>query len=938
MNRLAAHGRESGSEKDHFASGCSRNMAEERSAGALLRTKLHRPPVPEDYVHRPRLMETLDQRRERPLTLVSAPAGYGKSVLTSSWLEASAGPGAWLSLDEQDNDLRVFLSYFLTAVRTLFPSAAANTLSLLNAPESPPPTVLAHALINELDELERDFILVLDDIHLIRDGSVYDLLAELLRHPPRSLHLVLVGRQDPKFVLPALRASGRVTEIRIQDLRFTASETLEYLQQVLGERMEEATASALARKSEGWVTGLHLAVLAMRSYDRQDQRLLELKGTTRYVTDYLISEVLGGQPRSIRRYLLNTSILNRFSAGLCDALNELGPAGDNGTPVDGREFIRRIQESGLFVIPLDAENQWYRYHHLFQQLLHDQLNRSRDQDEVAALHRRAGAWFEERGFIGEALHHFLTGGVPEDAGRIVALHGHALIDQERVVELEGWLRQLPRDVIHGNPMLLVFEAWIARFKRQIPKIVEILDRVEALLRENPPPPETSDLVVGYMSTIRSYERYCMLDTVQARAMAERAVALVTPEHPYMRGFATIIRSGALQMSGRYADALSDMNAALADPDMQKRNSQAVLTAGLGVFCLIEADYPALRRAADRMLRLVGETDLPAYRAWGRLYLACSHYQCNEVEEAARILARHLDDRYLMYPNTAEDGAVVLAFCHQIMGRPDLALQVADLLTQQASDTGNAELMLVERALQADLALRQGRRAEAIAWARTCRPGTRLAHYVFYLPDLTLARILAAENTPESRRRAQNILSDLERFSRRTHNRSILIPVLALQSLLADRQGEEAEARAKAAESLALAEPGGGIRFFLDLGPAMADLLKRLRRADAAGEFIDTILAAFDREDKMVVQKKGQPCPNVVLSPGGLSLVEPLTNRELDILELLPQRLRDKEIAERLFIAPATVKKHLQNIYRKLEANNRRQALENAQRAGIALYR
>jgi LuxR family transcriptional regulator, maltose regulon positive regulatory protein len=894
-----------------------------------LRTKLHRPPLPGDYVHRPRLLTALDQRRERPLTIVSAPAGYGKSVLTSCWLETNDRPGAWLSLDEQDNDLRRFLSYFLAALRTIFPDAFRGALSLLNAPELPPLSVLAHELANELDGLDRHFILVLDDIHCIEEESIYELLAALLRHPPRCMHMVLVGRRNPNLPLSALRGLGMVTEIRIQDLRFTVPETTEYLRQVLGEKLDEATATALARKSEGWVTGLHLAVLAMRSFDHPDHSLLELKGTTRYVTDYLVSEVLSRQPPSIRHYVLNTSILNRFNTRLCDLLGSPGPD-EGAATVNGEEFIRKIQESGLFVIPLDPENRWFRYHHLFQQLLHDQLLRSRAEGEVAALHYRAGVWFEENGFFAEALHHFLTGRFPEDAGRMVARHGHALIDQERVVELEGWLRELPRDVVVRNPMLLVFEAWIARFKRHISKMTETLDRVEALLQKDPPPREVLDLVSGCMYAMRSYESYCMLDPGRARAMAEQAIARVPGGYPYMRGFAMIIQAATMQMIGRYADALAALNAALADEAFQQKSSQAFLLAGLSPVCMVEADFLALRRAAARLLKLGEETGLPPYRAWGRLYLACSHYQSNEVEKAERILAAHLEDRYLMYPHTAGDGATVLAFSLQILGQPERARQIADLLTSHAVETGNDGLLRVEKALQAELALRQGRLTEAMAWARTFEPRTMQAHYFFYLPELTLAKILVTENTPESRRRAQRLLSKLEKFSRSTCNHSILIPVLGLQAMLLDLEADETAALGKVGESLALAEPGGGRRFFLDLGPPMARLLRRFRRRKTAVESIGVLLVAFNNEGR----RHAEPGAHRLNVSGAQTLVEPLTLRELDILELLSQRLQSKEIAERLFISSTTVKKHLQNIYQKLGAANRRQCLEIAERFGI----
>jgi len=260
-------------------------MTTDTNTGPILRTKLHRPPVPRDHVHRPRLLEYLDHRRDRHLTLVSAPAGYGKSVLISCWMETCDIPNAWLSLDETDSDLRQFLSYFIAGVDTIFPDAMGETTILVNAQTLPPLPVLAGSLANELDAIAQDFILVLDDIHRVQEKSVYDLLTELLRHPPRTMHLVLASRRDPSLPIASLRARGRVTEIRLQDLRFTAKETTSYLKTVLGDLVDEPTAANLAEKSEGWITGLRLAVLAVRGHDDAVGMLLELKGTTAYVMD-----------------------------------------------------------------------------------------------------------------------------------------------------------------------------------------------------------------------------------------------------------------------------------------------------------------------------------------------------------------------------------------------------------------------------------------------------------------------------------------------------------------------------------------------------------------------------------------------------------------------------------------------------------------------------
>jgi LuxR family maltose regulon positive regulatory protein len=326
-------------------------MADETINSTILRTKLHRPPAPGDYVHRARLSEYLDQQLERPLTLVSAPAGYGKSILVSSWLDTSRRPGAWYSLDEQDNDLRRFLSYFLSAVQTVFPAPGLETLSMLKAPDLPPVPALADSLINDLDRIEDHFILVLDDFHLIHQRSVSRFVRELLRHPPRCMHLVIISRKDPFLPISSLRARDMLAEVRTHDLRFSAGDTAEFLKLNLRIPVEDATATLLTEKTEGWVTGLRLAVLAVRGHEDFEHRLSGLTGTTRYVMDYLISEVLDQQPEAIRCFLLNSSILERFCAPLCDRLIE--PDESSGMDgIDGEAFTAWAMASNLFVIPL----------------------------------------------------------------------------------------------------------------------------------------------------------------------------------------------------------------------------------------------------------------------------------------------------------------------------------------------------------------------------------------------------------------------------------------------------------------------------------------------------------------------------------------------------------------------------------------------------------
>ena len=371
----------------------------------LLRTKLHRPRVTADLVHRPRLKERLNSSLDRPLTLVAAPAGFGKSTLLSAWLETLDRPHAWLSLDESDNDLGVFLAYFLAAMRTIFPGALSETRAFVSGINLPSVPVIAGSLSNELDGLERDFILVLDDYHTIREQSIHELLSILLQHPPRGLRLVITTRQDPPLPLGMLRARNQVAEIRGQELRFSVPEVAAFIERTLGTSLAAEAVAVLAEKTEGWAAGLRLAMLTLRHSGDVDSHLAGLHAENRHVIDYLMREVLSHVPPAIENFLLKTSILDQMSASLCEVV--IGPEDPDCQP---QAYLAWLEQAGMFTVALDTRDQWYRYHHLFQGLLRDRLEAQHSAEAIATLHARASAWYGRQGLIEAALQHALAGG------------------------------------------------------------------------------------------------------------------------------------------------------------------------------------------------------------------------------------------------------------------------------------------------------------------------------------------------------------------------------------------------------------------------------------------------------------------------------------------------------------------------------------------------
>ena len=421
----------------------------------LLQTKLHRPPVIAETVHRKRLHEVMDRALGLPLTLVSAPAGYGKSTLVSHWAESLDEPCAWLSLDPGDSDLKVFVSYVLAAIETVVPDACPETRALAMSNNPVPVPVLGGSLVNELDALDSPLVLVLDDYHRIEpESTVHEFLWFVLEHPPRSLRLVLATRSDPPFAIGSLRGRGRLTEVRLRDLQFTASETSEYLERSSGVKASEEALANLEKQTEGWIVALRLVSIYLRHADDPEALLKRLHGGIRHTREYLLEEVLDQLPARTRDCMLKTSVLDRFCPELCDAV-AAPTAGSEEPAYDGFQFIQALTTGNLFTIPLDVQGRWFRYHHLFQEMLRDQLQARTPPGEIAALHLRASAWFEGEGLIEEALKHALSAEDIDRVVQIVARHRHPTLNADRWYVLENWLSLVPETVVQQHAEFLI---------------------------------------------------------------------------------------------------------------------------------------------------------------------------------------------------------------------------------------------------------------------------------------------------------------------------------------------------------------------------------------------------------------------------------------------------------------------------------------------------
>jgi LuxR family maltose regulon positive regulatory protein len=910
-------------------------MIAETNTVPIIHTKLHRPPVASDHLHRQHLLDRLDQRRHRPLTLVSAPAGYGKTTLMSCWLESCDVPSAWISLDENDNDLRTFLAYFLAAVQRIFPDAVRETQAMSNAVELPILSILSRSLINELDQIEKNFILVLDDYHTIADKAVQGLVIELLKYPPSPMHLVLAARRDPSIPLTINRARSRMTEIRIQDLSFSDEETAALLQGMLDIPVDGATAAVLKEKTEGWVVGLRLAALSMRQRIDLDHIVANLPEDNHYVMDYLFAEVLSNQPEDIREYLLVTAILNRFCTPLCDAICVSGTR-SLACKIGGKEFIKWLKTSDLFVVPLDDQGRWYRYHHLFQKLLQDRLKRKFSPDDIADFHKRAGVWFNENALVEEAFYHTLEGGDTEGAALLVVHHRTDVMNQEQWYRLARWMGMLPANTIEKFPELLITQAWSFWNHMRLPEMTAVLDQTEPLLSAMPSESVKKTELQGELYAMRSIQYYLSAPCDGSRALdyAQRAVSKISRHQYSARGFAMIMLAMSYQMAGDIGRAHSVVLKALNEKEAHRTTQHTRLLTTLGFLQWLEADLVQLEQTAQEQFKLSMEIKLTESMQIAKYFLGICHYCRNDLDSAEGHLAA------VVRPTNAGNifnfthSAFALALVYQSQDRPSKAREIHQMVVKHSLETGHMDMLQVANAFGAELAVRQGNFAEVSHWEKTFDPLPFRPTHRFYMPQLTLAKVFLVKGTPESHERAVTLLIQLHEFFTTTHNTRFLIDVLALQSLLYDARGDEPKAMLALGRAITLAEPGGFIRPFLDLGPKMADLLSRLTKQNMAIQYVGQLLVAFRKEATFTVSMASEAQPLIPLPSSHPHLDETLTKRELEILALLAQRLQNREIADKLFISPETVKRHTINIYGKLNVHTRQEAVTRANDLGL----
>lgn len=877
----------------------------------ILVTKLYIPASRPNAVLRPRLLGRLNEGMHRNLTLVSAPAGFGKTTLVSEWARGCGRPTAWLSLDEGDNDPARFLTYLVAAVQTVAGTVGGGLMSALHSPQPPPPDALLTVLINEIALLAHTFALVLDDYHIIESQAVDQILTFLLNHLPPPMRLVIATREDPPLPLAQLRVRGQLTELRAAGLRFTPAEAAEFLNEGMGLNLSTEAIAALESRTEGWIAGLQLAAISLQGHQDTPDFIKSFTGSHRFVLDYLLEEVLQRQPPDIQHFLLRTSILDRLCGSLCDALLPEGTDPRPSPAVSGQATLEYLDHANLFITPLDNERRWYRYHHLFADLLRQRFTRSAElsngEKEVVELHRRASGWFEEHGLEAEAFHHAVAAEDVPRATRLVEGQGMPLFFRGVVAPVLKWLDALPPTVLNTTPSLWVMYASALLFASQTSGVEPKLQAAEAALQGRGVDDKQHDLI-GHIASIRATLAVSQHDVEGILTQSHRALAHLHPDNLPVRtattwtlGYAHHLRGERAAASRAYAEALS----------ISQRIGHAIITilATIGLGNMQEADTH-LHQAAGRyreVLRWLGEPPLPI-GCEAHLGLARIVYEWNDLEAAQRHAEQAL---YLARQLEQTDRAVA---CQLFLARLHLTqrdISDAAAMVAQASQAVRQHRFVHREAevvaAQVMMGLHQGNLAAAAHLAQT-----------YDLP-LSQGRVYLAQGDPAA---ALALLEPARLEAEAKGWADERFRLMLLQALALHAQGESGQAAELLGEGLALAEAGGYLRTFVDEGEPMARLLTEAAAYGRMPDYIRRLLALFKSEAPYFPPPPPQ------------SLPEPLSQRELEVLRLVAQGLSNHEISERLFLALSTVKGHNQLIFDKLQVRRRTEAVARARALGL----
>lgn len=877
----------------------------------LLGTKLHMPPCRQGMISRPRLKSRLDTGLHSRMILVSAPAGFGKTSLLSEWLADYGGLTAWISLDKADNDPARFLRYLVAAIQKMSAGVGETAENLLSSPQ-PGLTLIEPLLIvllNELERLSEKVTIVFDDYHFIDNITLHNAISFLIDNAPSQVHVIISTRSDPPLPLPRWRARGEMIEIRAEDLRFLPDETAAYLTGLLGQVLSVDDIAMLEEKTEGWAAGLQMAVLSMQGRKDLSDFIHTFSGGHRYIMDYLVEEVLQRQPADIQSFLLQTSVLERLNGSLCDAVT-----GQTGS----QQRLEILESNNMFLLPLDDSRRWYRYHHLFSDLLRARLQASQP-DIIDTLHLRAAQWYADKGMITGAITHYMTARDYQRMADLVEQVALSLIIRGEMDTLLKWNEQLPDEIIFSRPRLCVHLAWLYIFAGRLSDASLLLENAESSVDRNKPSDEERD-ILGSIATQRAFMADLNGDTALAIDLVKKAGGLLATTNLTMRSSLPFILARAYRLDGELEKSIVQLNeVARIAREAGNIMTLAVANYEMATIWKIEGKLHKAEAIYREMINVATEKNVRHFGTIAKIDAGMCEIlrERNELD----IAASRIEDAIERMKSWGNPTDLVIAYIMQariLQAQGDL--DAAVIILEKAEQIRLVSpvfppLGIMIETDRVKLWLAQGRLSQALRWMEELQSDEVKPLIIRELEQITMARVLLARGKTSG---SITLLEELQEAAEAGGRKGKLIEILLLQSLAFKALNDENKALTALGRALYLAEPEGYLRIFADEGTPMAELmfafkqrkLPEMGNYPVGKEYLSELLGVL----------------SVSRQAGKTGLPENLSDREMEVLRMMAKGMTNKQIALELFITAGTVKAHTANIYRKLEVTNRTQSI------------
>ena len=888
----------------------------------LLLTKLYVPPPNPRVVIRSRLIARLNDglARDSKLTLISAPVGYGKSTLISSWLATLDCPVAWLSLDAEDNDPRRFWTYVIATIQTIHPEFGQSTLALLQTTQMPSIEGLLGSLINQITKIPNKFILVFDDFHLLKSTGIYQGINFFLDHLPRQIHLVITTREDPPLPLPQMRAKGQMVELRINDLRFSKEESAEFLNQKMGLNLKPKEITTLGQRTEGWVVGLQMAALSLHELDDAASFIEAFAGDNRFVADYLISEVLDSQPEHIRNFLLQTAIVDRFTPSLCDVLVR-------DESIQSGNIIEQIEALGLFIISLDHVRQWYRYHQLFADLLRYRLKQE-DPSKFVELNRTASRWFQAQGLDEEAVKYALIGEDYDQVAELIENSGLAMIGRSQLATLQNWINALPDKIIREHPYLSILLVWVGALTGQS----DLAKQHLVLAEENftSAKPELHTELVCQIALLKGYAARSGGNLDISINLILEALSYLPKDNVFLDCTIQLNLGGNYWLKGDFAALEKPLKHAISYVDNPQVEYPAL--AGAGFLANTYLQQGKLIQAESLCKNILEQKNHQIHPAAAYVFLEQGEllYEKNNLDGALEALSKTI------YIGKSADKIVNLVLTRQLLAQiycalgdqeeAALVMGQADELYKQSSPRYQVMHRIEYEYYRVRCLLYQQKMRAVHQWADEYKSRREAIKNPWAtLNELVYAQVLLADGKPDQ---ALLVLKACENSARSFEANGWVLQSLALQALCYQATDDMENALDCLRSAFSLAEPQGYIRTFVDFGPRMQRLLGQTAKVNIFPDYVARLLSAFpaDAGDKESITTND--------ATSQLPPIEPLTDQELSILRLMAAGLSHSEIASELYLSLNTVKWHSTHIYGKLGVHRRAHAVARARELEI----